>query len=182
MELGPKEYMTYIDSEKSGLIQKKQLGPFTIQSEYKTPAYIALKEAYKFNNTVSSIDISELQNIQEFYLRISSKNNNDFLKDGQNSTLNYEQRVSYFSESIKDDISLLINNIDTVPCMFSILERNYGLSPYSTLVIGFNMKDKGVGSQNLSLIINDHVLGVGPVIFQYDYKKFKNIPVLKLSR
>jgi len=178
--LSQEAYATYIDSDKSELVQSKEIGNFTIQCEYKTPEYIALKESNKDGHLVNQSKIDEYKNTFHFYMKLSSSKQTDFLKEGIENAEEYGHRLAYFTEHIQNNISLVLGT-DTLPCSYSYFERNYGVQKVSTLLVGFDKINTDLQTMpSISFIYDDQVLGVGPVIFQYKSQNLKNIPQLDI--
>jgi hypothetical protein len=178
--LSKEAYASYIDSEKSELVQSKEIGNFTVQCEYKTPEYIALRESNKDGEQVNQTKINEYKNTLHFYLKFSSTNQTDFLKEGIENAEEYGHRLAYFTEHIQNNISVVLDN-DTIPCSYSYFERNYGVQKGSTLLVGFDKINSELETiPNMSFIYDDQVLGIGPIIFRYKSQNLKNIPQLDI--
>ena len=87
----------------------------------------------------------------------------------------YFERLDYFVTYAQQDIRLIQGKDSLSPALYHF-ERNYGLAPYNTLLLGFELGEQGA---HRDLIIDDKVLGIGRVKFFFDDSDISNSPKLK---
>lgn len=177
--LVPGEYVNWVKNPENGLVASKKMGAFEFSLLYKPVEYIALMEAR--GHSVSKEDVNkrkqELDGMQYYTLKIATTKDNEIMKTGITSEYEYYQRLEYFISPAQDDISI-VEGKDTLPCQLYHFERNYGVAPYSTIVLGFP-KSGETGEKNDKLFIyNDRVLGTGPVMLAIRQSDIDNVPEL----
>ncbi|MBL1281088.1 MAG: hypothetical protein COA33_012480 [Fluviicola sp.] len=112
----------------------------------------------------------------EFLLQVSIPNfGEEFLKY-ETSESSYESRLDYYSFQFKNDIRFIFDQKDTVLCDEFIFERNFGISPNASFVIGTSITKK---YSQISVLVNDRVLSDRKVIFDFSNKDIKKLPSLK---
>jgi len=177
-ELKPFEYVKWIDDDANGLNVKKEIGEYEFSVIYKPLEYIVLMETKDQNIKKDFLQkrMKELGNMQYFTFRVKSKKNREIMRAGIKSENEYYSRLEYFVSDAQDDISL-IEGKDTLSCLLYHFERNYGVSPSNSIVLGFE-KDRLENSYDKTLVFNDHVLGVGPICLTLKNNDINKLPAL----
>lgn len=178
--LKPIELIQWVENESNGLQIKKELGQLEIRAQYKPNHYIIAKEARKVElaSTYVKEQEQELGN-QTVYCDLRLINNN-----GQGSPLtsggqmNYSNRLEYLTFGMQRDLKL-VEGQDTLNCALYQFVRNNELAPYVDVVLGFERKKEGVIEDDLLLVLEDNVFGVGTIKLQFDEQNLKNLPQLK---
>lgn len=101
----------------------------------------------------------EYNKIKCYELRISSNRQKDILKSFSKNELS--EKINYLNNQIQTDFKL-INGKDSLPCVMSHFERNFGIAPYLSIQIAFENK-KIHDVQELSIIYNDQLLNQGKI-------------------
>ena len=176
-------YGSYVNNPENGLIQTINCGNITYTSEYKPSDYLAISEIKKHNQDVTEINfkkaLEEQGNTETFYLKIKSSGQADFLKDGLKNKEDYYLRLNYYNSEINEDITL-IKGTDTLSCLYTYFQRNYGLGNESTLIIGFEDKKGSTTAEDLKLTINERSLGCGYLNFSIKKEDLIKIPQIKI--
>jgi len=176
-------YGSYVNNPENGLIQTSNCGDIIYTSEYKPSEYLAISEIKKHNLEVNDVNynkaLEEKGDTKTFFLKIKSKLQSDFLKDGLKSKDDYYLRLNYYNSEINADISL-IQGTDTLNCLYSYFQRNYNLGNECTLIIGFEDKYRYRSNEDLRLIINERALGCGMLDFRIKNEDILKIPQVKI--
>ncbi len=179
--LSPLQFVQWVDSEKNGLLVKKEIGDYEFSLQYRPEEYIVLMEEKNEQISREKINMRKkrLEGLEYYTLRIGSKRNTDVLKTGVGSEQGYYDRLGYFIADMENDISLIEGN-DTLACSLYHFERNYGMTPRCTFLLGFEKsKEKKNGSSDRTLLFADRALGTGPVYLKIKQSDITNIPELK---
>jgi hypothetical protein len=92
----------------------------------------------------------------------------------------YFQRLEYLTSNVQNDISL-IEGTDTIPCGLCHYERNYGLSPYANIVLGFKKASGKNEKQDRIFVYDDQIWGVGKIMLKISNSDIDNVPFMKLN-
>jgi len=88
----------------------------------------------------------------------------------------YSERIDYYAFKMQKDITLVLNEKDTVPCILYHYERTYGVSPESDFMIGF----KPLSLKNAVLVYDNRFLTTGTVKFALNEKELTDQPQIKI--
>lgn len=179
-KLYPLEYAAWVEDESNGLVAKKQVGEYEFSLLYKPLEYIALTSEknpeIKRDTLVKRMQL--LGELQYFTFRMS-KSGKDVLSAGKSAGIDY-QLLEHFTSHMQNDI-LLIDGTDTLSCLLFHYERNYGLSPFSNIVLGFEKPGQNKENNFINdktFIYDDKILGTGPVRFVIEGASINDIPQL----
>ena len=177
--LSVSDYAAWCSDPENGLVTKKESGKFKFELEYRPQELVALQN---LNDDISNKDafdneLRELSGFQFFNFKISGKGTTDFLKTGVSDQSEYYQRLAYFSSFAQPDF-FLVEGKDTLACSMYHFERNYGISPFQTILLGFDNSKTSI--EDKKLIYEDKTLGIPSVQMEIPAKKIKKIPNLKL--
>lgn len=170
-------YMSFVSSYEHGLHQKKEVGDYVFDVQYKPTAYKALQESpakASMEQLATFIKEDSLDGMQYYDLKIGVKGNQiDILKFGAANEQAYYQKLYYFSYEFAQDIYIMQNG-KKLPCKLFHFERSYDLSPMRTFILGF---EKPAGKeQTRTLVIDSNLFGTGAVKILFEEKI---LPVLK---
>lgn len=177
-ELKPSELIHWVENQENGLTQSKAINEFIFEAQYKPVDYVVSLEARKDDVTENEYQQlkSELDGLQYIDLTIGTNaGQGNALSGGIQNEDEYYQRLDYFVTYANQDI-YLIQGQDTLWPQLYHFERNYGLAPSNTLLLGF---EKGNSEEDRNLIIDDQVLGVGRVKFLFEKENINSTPNLK---
>jgi hypothetical protein len=182
-ELGLDEYAMWIENTDNGLSIKKEIADFEFRLIYKPIDYVIAYEYKKGGLQKDSIvkRKEHLKNYQYYTLKIKSTTDNELMRAGIQSDNEYYERLEYFTSNMQDDM-VLVDGKDTLPCVLYHFERNYGVSPYNTMVMAFEDKVKQNEKTNDKLFIyDDKILGTGKIAIKINGTDIDNSPALKLN-
>lgn len=182
-KLYPKEYVGWVEDEENGLKVRKQIGEYEFTVLYKPLEYIALMQEKDENIKKDTLDtrLKQLGDMQYYTLKIKSVSGKDVLSSGMTGDREYYQRLEYFASYMQQDL-MLVDGADTLPCVLHHFERNYGIAPVISIVLGFEKPAadvQGNSSGDKLIIYNDAVLGTGPVRLAIKGSAIEEIPQLK---
>ena len=171
--------MNWVDNTENGLIKGQLIGETNLEVKYTPNEYICVKQ--NGVNDLTSEKLSEfskeLEGVYQFNLKFSNTSRKNFLKDQYTNPEEYNTKSMYLSFDMSFDLEL-VHGFDTVGCSIYHYERTYGNTPYETVLIGFDLKAKA--TEDLQLIFNDRVFGLGRSKFLFENEVIENIPKIKV--
>ncbi|OFY82859.1 MAG: hypothetical protein A3F72_01875 [Bacteroidetes bacterium RIFCSPLOWO2_12_FULL_35_15] len=174
------EYISVVQNPENGLSTSKKIEDFEFSVLYKPLDYIIALE--NKDNKVSKDSINkrkqQLEGYQYYTFRLKSSKDNEFFRTGMNSENEYYERLEYFVTNAQDDI-YLIDGTDTLTCELYHFERNYGISPYSNIVLAFKQKNE-TEVKGKTFIYDDKILGVGKIALKINAKDIIDLPKLEI--
>jgi len=177
-ELRPSDLIRWVENEENGLVQRQNFQEYFFEAKYKPLDYVVSIEGRTDDLSESKYtDIkSELEGLQYVDLNIGplSKSGNALSGDLK-SEEEYFERLDYFVTYAQQDIFLVQGKDTLLPKLYHF-ERNYGLAPKNTLLLGFQ---NGSTEADRYLYIDDQILGVGRVKFLFENSRIKSTPTLK---
>jgi hypothetical protein len=182
--LGIKEYMAYIDDPSNGLLKTEEIGDFKISVQYRPVEYISVIEVRDADDDLSPAEFSkamkENENMQFFLLRIAGTlKKEDALLSGLSREEEYYERLSHLIGGIEKNV-LLVDGVDTLPCMMHHYERNYKLSDFHNITLIFEKK-KDKQAHDKTLIYDDVMLGIGKIKINITRESINSIPELNTN-
>lgn len=175
----PQEIITWVEQPDKGCKVKREMGEFTFILQYKPTDYIIAYEL--LNEAIQKGEVQsrkkELANYMHFNLTIQAISGNA-LKYGTDPN-GYFDRINYFLEGANEDF-YLVTQSDTFICGLAHLEQTYGLANESTVVLGFEVPSNNI-KDDVFLVYDDRVFGVGTVKFKIPEKAFQQLPQLTLK-
>jgi hypothetical protein len=180
--LQPIEYVSWIENPENGMKEEKEIGDLSFTLQYKPIEFIALKAlgpSAANEKTVKEAG-KEYQGMQYYTLTINNNAGiNDLLKYEVSDMQEYQQRVSYFSFDMQRDL-LLVEGEDSLRCRLFHYERVYGLAPYATFLLGFDLPaKKSEKVRDKVLVYRERVFETGMLKFKIKAENLNNIPELK---
>lgn len=180
--LSKEAYVSFVNSEESGLIKSKEIGEFTFEAFYRPYDYIAIQELKKA--TLSSEEVAskkkELAGLHYLNLKIEGAPGLGLLETDATSDQDYNLRLYYYTSEAQLDMQL-IQDQDTMPCVLYHFERNYQLAPYNNIVLGFEPTNQEINyTKDIEFVYNDRVLNTGPIRMVFNADQLNTLPTLKL--
>lgn len=178
-ELSPRDYMTWLQENRSNLIKRKEVGNFFFEVEYMPAAEMILKDIKDPEIDIKKFrkELREEQNMQCFVFKIGLIGEYDIMNYGVTGANDYSLRVKYFSFDMQNDLQL-VDGKDTLCCQHHIFERTYGLTPHLTFSEGFSAINND--NEEKIFIFNDRMFGNGPIKIKFEKRLISSIPVIKL--
>ncbi|PCI97037.1 MAG: hypothetical protein COB15_08720 [Flavobacteriales bacterium] len=190
--LNKEDYVHYVTNEDNGLLNTKEINDIEFHLQYEPINYKVLKKVKNRLITPKQYreDVERFKGGQYFIFKIALKDKQgDLLKYEAKNQEEYADRVQYFSSRMQNDFYLL-DGKDSLKCNLFHFERTYGVSPFSTFVLGFDSNNelKEVGNTVKEIVKDDKVLvyddkafGVGPIKYKIRAKDINNIPELTIE-
>ncbi len=179
--LNVQDYIAWNQDEDNGLYQSVEREGYQFKLQYKPQELVALNNAGDLSGldkTQLNEELEELKEYQFFDIHISSNLVADFLRARLSSQEEYYQRVAYFSTFAQDDFKL-VEGQDTLACIMYHFERNYGIRPFQTILLGFK-NTPGSQDKDKEVLYEDRILGLNTVNLRIESKNLNNIPQLSL--
>ena len=177
--LHPAEYVEWIENPGNGLRTTKQVDELLFTLQYKPHDYLALKASKKINPTAEEMRKykNEISDLQYFTLQLGNADSTaDGLTTGMNDDSEFYGRIQYFTSAIQNDFKL-VDGKDTLPCVLHHFERTYGLTPYTSFVLGFRNSQKNEVTDKI-FIYEDKILQTGTIKISIDAASLERIPQL----
>lgn len=176
--LRPSDLIKWVDQEENGLVQRQNFENYFFEAKYKPIDYVVSMEGR--TDDLSEEDYSnmksQLEGLQYVDLNIGTLSKTGNALSGEvESEDEYFQRLDYFVTYAQQDI-FMVQGKDTLYPKLYHFERNYGLAPKNTLLLGF---ENGSSETDRYVFIDDKILGVGRVKFLFENEAIKSTPTLK---
>jgi hypothetical protein len=158
-----KKIEKYERSNKGELI--KTDGIYEFKLSIKTAEIMARQELKnkKYDQNTYIKTLASFQGMNYFTLSIRrTDSNGDIVKEYGTTDEEHEKIIKYLSFEMQNDCSIITAG-DTLPCKIYHYERNYGVTPYSDISLGF---EKSKETENiLALVFHDNFFGEKDIIF-----------------
>lgn len=180
-ELSPVDYVKWMEKDGNGFRKTKAIDKLEFEVQMKPVDYILLKEENIDPGTKKQDfenEKKQLGDMQYFTLKIKTPEGTDPLKFQLANKDEFYARVKYYSFDIQSDLSL-VDGKDTIHCVLAHFERNYGLAPEITCLLGFPAHQKNSTQNDKSFIYYDRVFNSGNLIFGFSKQDILNAPKLK---
>jgi len=182
MDLTPVNYVKWMEDESNGLRQSKMIDQLEFQVQLKTNEYVLLKE----ENIIPAgrkdefeKEKKELGEMRYFTFKIKTPDGTDPLKFRLADKEEYYARVKYYSFDVQNDFQL-VEGKDTLSCSLAHFERNFGIAPEITCLLGFPpARSEAMQQENKSFVYYDRVFNSGRLIFSFSKENINHIPKLK---
>ncbi len=182
--LQPSEYVKWMKSLESGLPKVKTLQDIEFTAYPLSPEFMACNDLRE-NNVDQQLWDSTIVNyrgMKYFMLRIDALNFGDELAKYQlQSQAEYQERIMYLSFEQQGNLSVQTDDGRDVPCVLYHFERTYGVTPYSTFMLGFDEASLE-GAKELTLTLDDQLFDKGLVKFTWSTEVLKNIPKVEVGQ
>ncbi len=179
-DLGPGEYLKWVEMPAHGLVKEKKIGGINFQAQYKPYEYVVLKESGLNPVTPEGMkaQLNQMGDLTYFTLRMQTTDGSDPLKYQVTSKEAYYARIKYLSFDVQNDVKL-VSGKDTLKCVIAAYDRSYGLKPEITVMTGFLLKQKK-SMDDFQFIFNDKIFNSGPVMLSFESSALSKLPNLML--
>lgn len=173
----------FVKEQKETLTYEKKIKEVNYKLYYISNEQMALKQINdisKINQTQYDSIVRNYDSLLFFNLEIDIDNFNGELlqyKLDEDAEASYNDRVDYYAFRMQKNISIVLNERDTIPCMLYHFERNYGISPKSNFMIGF----KTPSIKNAVFVYENKCLKTGPIKFALQEKSIVHHPHIKIK-
>ncbi|HLP11685.1 MAG TPA: hypothetical protein VK177_07090 [Flavobacteriales bacterium] len=184
-ELSAREFAEWKKNETQLLSQKKT-EDITFTICYQPAEWLALKSLGKSaSSELVNRETSNYQDLMYFTLRMQlNTEQTELLKFRCTGSHNYQERVNYYSFKVQNDIGLVIDSKDTLPCSISHFERAYTITNYTDIMLGFSMKELNKLApewKTVTVLFNDRIFENAIIPFSFERKQLSNTPKVKVS-
>lgn len=177
--LAPLEYKTWIESEESGLRKTKAIGEMEYEMQYQTREYLLLlnkgPKAFEKEIDIES-SLEDFSNDIQVLFTIRNLNGIPPLNYNVQNEMEYYARIQYLTSEVTSDFFILNNSMDTVKCLFSHMERDFGITPELRLNLAFGMQKP---SEDFQLCFNDRLFNNGMIKFSMSKDDLSDLPELR---
>lgn len=168
--------MAYILDEDNGLIQSKTVGDYRIELIYRPTDLIVSQELQ--GETMDTIRVQELRrkyaNYLYFLLKVS-KGGREVL-NLENDQQEYSKLLLTMAFNMPEYVSI-VQGRDTTALKDFMLDRTYGMSNSTNLLLVFECKDQTL-KEDIQIILSEFGLGIGSIKFQFNSAQIKKAPRL----
>ena len=177
-EMQPSDLIHWVENEENGLVQRQEFEHYFFEAKYKPLDYVISIEGRTddlLEDDYARLK-SELEGLQYVDINIGPLSHQGNALSAEIETEEeYFERLDYFVTYANQDI-FMVQGQDTLMPKLYHFERNYGLAPKNTLLLGF---DQGEQNKDRYVYIDDQVLDVGRVKFLFENKDILSTPTLK---
>ncbi|MBL7712055.1 MAG: hypothetical protein JNL13_06315 [Chitinophagaceae bacterium] len=179
---GPAAYLRYVEDPGHEYRVKQEIGDKEYTIQLAPPEYLISKESEEHKDSLSgfvSRRRAELKGYMFFLVRMghteqSRREQGGKLQSEQQANVN--SMVAYYDQQAAADISLQSGNRTLSPSTY-VFENNYGLSPYNTIVVGFEV---GEPLTELTLNFNDRYNNIPSIRAGFSKETLDKLPTLSL--
>lgn len=173
-----KQYAAWLHSKESGVYHKRKVGAIVYEAQYKPLDYVAWRESGMKQRPEEEdlrAKIERIGGLHHFEFRINIDGyNSEFLKYSVSGQDEYDERIKYYSFTMQQDIAIVTEKGDTIPCGIHHFERTYDVAPYAVFQVGFPSEATDL-SAGFTLIFNDRMNNNGLVKFYFDGRYIQHI-------
>ncbi|HTF05224.1 MAG TPA: hypothetical protein VK826_14445 [Bacteroidia bacterium] len=173
------EYISWTESESSGLINSKTIDDITFSVYYLPKEAMALRETGASPSEAEWKSVVESKGDMQYYKVVYrlANSNQDILKYNLYDENEYFSRTNYLAFGVDKDVYLLSGK-DKLPCRMHQFTPHYGISPEAEILFAFDEPDKE-HEQNKTFVIEDQLFGTGILQFEFTAENIKNIPSIQ---
>jgi hypothetical protein len=177
-KLTAEKYLQWVEQPKNGLRVQKTIEDYEYDAQYKPVEYILLKENRHLTQDALVKQKKALEALDYFTLRLSNISSKDFLKGNVSNKYSYQEILNYYAYEMQKDIQL-IEGSDTIKCALYHFERNYGLAPFRSFVLGFERISRQSDEDKI-LIIHNRIANQGIVKMRINSIDLNAVPTVAL--
>lgn len=175
--LNQSDYLRFINSEESGLVQKKEFNNVIYKAKVHLPEMISAAAEENLTKAKFDSNMAYYHNKINFIF-IMEDNGSTKVRNAMFDKEKYGTILSYANTELKNDFKLLIGN-DTLYCGLVHLETANSIQPVIRMTVGFSGVDSS--AKSLTLIYNDNIFSNGPIKFYYSHETLNNLPEINLQ-
>lgn len=163
-------YAKWYKKNHNSLTKTKELEDITVS------ASLIPTESLYIKNKDAEISITDYKGMISFKVQLSNNSNVGMLKYLAEEAKTYQERIYYYTNQVKQHITLEQEGKEDLFPTDVIMDRNYGISPHLTLNVLF--KNTYLDTP-ITLHYEDEVYNLGPLNFHYDQNELNAIPTLE---
>lgn len=166
-ELDMPEYLEYMEQAEAPYKKLVKAGNLEYTVQYANPEYMVSRQFAEQADTISALVVTNrLQEIGKhifFLIRIQeSGGKTKTIQERMEDNGKAEAMNMYYQFEAARDITMIADGVEYKPVTY-LFENNYALTPYNTIVAGFERVD---GAADVQIVFND---------------KYHNVPLIKAS-
>lgn len=179
-DLQPAPYIAYVRDAAHGLLKTTEIDGWKYAVQYRPSDYTILLESQGIYDPAKiSQRKADLRNTAWFDIKISRTDGRVTpLRYGVSSLEEYNQRLGYYLDQAKNDIQLAYGK-DTLHPISYVFENSFNLTPYETMVVGFQLPKEQGGPETMQLSYTDQVFKNGIIKNTFHTKDIDHTPNLK---
>jgi hypothetical protein len=175
-----KELIAYIQDEDNGLKITNEVGDYKVAVTYR-PTDLLIKQEVGEKPTKEAVDKARKKYQNYYYFILSlSKSGKEALDQSQGFG-QYSEMVQRLSFRVPEFVNMTTSASDTIPVADFILNRTYGLSSSTDVLVVFN-KEKTIHQKWVQFNLNEFGMGLGNSRMRFKVKDLEGYPKLKLGR
>lgn len=169
-EVNESQYQEWYLKHHSELTKTKELDDIIVNVS------LVPSEAIYIKNKDAKSTTTDYKGMVSFIIELKNSNNAPMLKYLAEEEKDYQERIYYYTNQVKQHISLQQEGLEDLFATDVIMDRNYGLSPNLTLNILFKNIEL---SKPITLHYDEVVYNLGPLNFHYNQDELNAIPTLE---
>ncbi|MEO5645219.1 MAG: hypothetical protein ABIS12_17995 [Bacteroidia bacterium] len=173
------DFKTWYDSEENPSRRSQTIGENTYRLVHIPKSLLALREAgVNSNDSVIKATEEHYSELEYFQLEIGGNQNGELLKQNLTDVAEYNRRVTYCAFDMQQDIHLVTDGQDSIPCALFHFERAYDVAPVGNFMIAFDKK-RIATAKKITLVFTDNLFKNGIVKFSYLKEELLASPQMK---
>jgi len=170
--------MAYIQDERNGLKVTNDVGDYKVAVAYR-PTDLLVKQEVGEKPTKEVIDKARKKYQNYYYFILSlSKLGKEALDQSQGFG-QYSEMVQQLSFRVPEFVNMTTSASDTIPVADFILNRTYGLSSSTDVLVVFN-KEKTIDQKWVQFNLNEFGMNLGNSRMRFKVKDLEGCPKLTL--
>ncbi|MDI9320440.1 MAG: hypothetical protein QM530_08220 [Phycisphaerales bacterium] len=178
--LVPERYVQFLENAENKFVSKQVFGFKEYSIQLANPEYMVCKEVENIDSvSLLTKRIKELKGHIFFLIKIGTTEKSRKEQGGNRVSeqqLNVNDMVAYYDQQAIVDIKLLFGTKELSPVTY-VFENNYDLSPYNTIVVGFEI---GEQYENMKLNFNDRYTNTPAIRASFSKEQMTTLPKLKI--
>lgn len=177
-ELNKTDYLNWVNQSDNGLIVEQKTGDNLVRIQYKPTAYMALLSltGEQINKENYEKAQANFESLEHYTLQLKKPITSTEVNN-TNEPINNNERINYYAFEFTDDVQLIMGQDTLSPQLFHF-ERTFGLSPFLTFSLAFDLDGKPEKDRRFS--IYDRKKMQQPIELIIPESNIKATPKLKL--
>lgn len=184
-QVSKEQYLPVLKADHEAIYQEKKFKGITFSFRYCPIEEVVLNDCgdCTLTDSVYRKLFDKHKELQYYTLTLVSDDENEILEHYSNeSDEAYYQMLDYLENGIQDDIYLL-QGTDTLPCVISHYERNFGLSANNKVSLAFkNTEPQRPFLHDKILVYNDRLFNTGELRFKISKESLNKLPELAYEK
>lgn len=177
-ELHPYDMVRWYQNESNGFRKSKTFGTTIIEIQ-KTPSNFLVAQQILGGDIPEEeaiIHKKQYKGMTYFTMVIKDTESVDPLKRGITTVEAYNQKINQLAFKTRNNVWLEMESGEKISCALAHLERTYGLTNHHVISMAFEYHEDSLSNE--TLVISDHVLGVGMIKFKFNKRQEPQLKVI----